>query len=163
MNRHTVSMLASAGVFLLVVGVAAEQTSPGAKPATPQASQASPAGQAATAKPRLVPPVRGEAPLGYTKPIVKAGKIDGKDFIITTIRVKNLATGSIAGLKVDEFWYDKAGDPVTGDTFRHPKPLQPGEVITVTLETPRNPKMDRNQYNFSHANGTIKAQLLPKL
>jgi hypothetical protein len=107
--------------------------------------------------------VRGEAPLGYTKPIVKAGKIDGKDFIITTIRVKNLAAGSIAGLKVDEFWYDKAGDPVTGDTFRHPKPLQPGEVITVTLETPRNPKMDRNQYNFSHANGAIKAQLLPKL
>jgi hypothetical protein len=52
---------------------------------------------------------------------------------------------------------------VTGDTFRHPKPLQPGEVITVTLETPRNPKMDRNQYNFSHANGAIKAQLLPKL
>jgi hypothetical protein len=154
MKRHVHSILALAGAFLLVVGAAAEQ---GATPATP------PAGQAATAKPRLVPPVRGEAPLGYTKPVVKAGKIEGKDFIITTIRVKNLATGSIAGLKVDEFWYDKAGDPVTGDTFRHPKPLQPGEVITVTLETPRNPKMDRNQYNFSHANGTIKAQLLPKL
>jgi hypothetical protein len=153
MNRHMRTMLATAGAFLLVVGAAAVQ-----------ADQATPAaGQAPTAKPRLVPPVRGEAPLGYTKPIVKAGKIDGKDFIITTIRVKNLATGSIAGLKVDEFWYDKAGDPVTGDTFRHPKPLQPGEVITVTLETPRNPKMDRNQYNFSHANGAIKAQLLPKL
>ena len=25
-----------------------------------------------------------------------------------------MATGAIAGLKVDEFWYDKAGDPVTG-------------------------------------------------
>ncbi len=153
MNRHMQTMLATAGAFLLVVGAAAVQ-----------ADQATPAaGQAPTAKPRLVPPVRGEAPLGYTKPIVKAGKIDGKDFIITTIRVKNLSTGSIAGLKVDEFWYDKAGDPVTGDTFRHPKPLQPGEIITVTLETPRNPKMDRNQYNFTHANGSIKAQLLPKL
>ena len=157
MNRHIRSMLALAGAFLLVVGAAAGQT--GAKPAP----AAPAAGQAPTAKPRLVPPVRGEAPLGYTKPVVKAGKVDGKDFIITTIRVKNLSQGSIAGLKVDEFWYDKAGDPVTGDTFRHPKPLQPGEVITVTLETPRNPKMDRNQYNFSHANGTIKAQLLPKL
>jgi hypothetical protein len=153
MNRHMQTMLATAGAFLLVVGAAAVQ-----------ADQATPAaGQAPTAKPRLVAPVRGEAPLGYTKPIVKAGKIDGKDFIITTIRVKNLSTGSIAGLKVDEFWYDKAGDPVTGDTFRHPKPLQPGEIITVTLETPRNPKMDRNQYNFTHANGSIKAQLLPKL
>src|SRR5262245_58599791 len=152
MNRHKHTLLALAGAFLLVTGAAAGQ-----------AAQTPPAGQAPTAKPRLVPPVRGEAPLGYTKPVVKAGKIDGKDFIITTIRVKNLANGSIAGLKVDEFWYDKAGDPVTGDTFRHPKPLQPGEIITVTLETPRNPKMDRNQYNFSHANGTIKAQLLPKL
>jgi hypothetical protein len=153
MNRHMHTMLAAASAFLLVAGAAAVQADQG----TPAA------GQAPTAKPRLVPPVRGEAPLGYTKPIVKAGKIDGKDFIITTIRVKNLATGSIAGLKVDEFWYDKAGDPVTGDTFRHPKPLQPGEIITVTLETPRNPKMDRNQYNFTHANGAIKAQLLPKL
>ena len=159
MNRHRHSMLAIAGAFLLVVGAAAGQAGQGAKPAT----AAPAAGQTPGAKPRLIPPVRGEAPLGYTKPVVKAGKIDGKDFIITTIRVKNLATGTIAGLKVDEFWYDKAGDPVTGDTFRHPKPLQPGEVITVTLETPRNPKMDRNQYNFSHANGTIKAQLLPKL
>jgi hypothetical protein len=156
MNRHLHTMLALAGAFLLVAGAAAGQAGQ-----TPAATPA--AGQAPTTKPRLVPPVRGEAPLGYTKPVVKAGKIDGKDFIITTIRVKNLANGSIAGLKVDEFWYDKAGDPVTGDTFRHPKPLQPGEVITVTLETPRNPKMDRNQYNFSHANGTIKAQLLPKL
>ena len=159
MNRHTRSMLALAGAFLLVVGAAAGQTGQGAKPAT----AAPAAGQTPGARPRLIPPVRGEAPLGYTKPVVKAGKIDGKDFIITTIRVKNLAQGTIAGLKVDEFWYDKAGDPVTGDTFRHPKPLQPGEVITVTLETPRNAKMDRNQYNFSHANGTIKAQLLPKL
>jgi hypothetical protein len=159
MNRHIRSMLALAGAFLLVAGAAAGQTGQGAKPAP----AAPAAGQAPTAKPRLVPPVRGEAPLGYTKPVVKAGKVEGKDFIITTIRVKNLSQGSIAGLKVDEFWYDKAGDPVTGDTFRHPKPLQPGEVITVTLETPRNPKMDRNQYNFSHANGTIKAQLLPKL
>jgi hypothetical protein len=158
MNRHTHSVLALAGAFLLVAGAAAVQARQNA-PATPAAQS----GQAPAARPRLVPPVRGEAPLGYTKPVVKAGKIEGRDFIITTIRVKNLATGSIAGLKVDEFWYDKAGDPVTGDTFRHPKPLQPGEVITVTLETPRNPKMDRNQYNFSHANGTIKAQLLPKL
>ena len=29
--------------------------------------------------------------------------------IVTTIKVKNLAAGPIAGLKVDEFWYDKAG------------------------------------------------------
>ena len=43
------------------------------------------------------------------------------------------------------------------------QPLQPGEVITITLETPSNPAMNRNQYKFEHANGTIKATLLPKL
>lgn len=154
MNRLMKSMLATAGAILLVAGAAAGQ---GATPAPAAA-----AGQAAP-RPRMTASVRGEAALGYTKPVVKAGKIDGKDFVITTIQVKNLATGAIAGLKVEEFWYDKGGNPVTGDVYRQPRPLQPGEIATVTLETPRNPKMDRNQYSFSHANGAIKAQLMPKL
>jgi hypothetical protein len=143
---------ALAGVILLVSGASAQ---------APNA--AAPAAQAPAAKPRLVAPVRGVAQLGYTKPVVKRGKIGGKDFVITTIQVKNMSTGAIAGLKVDEFWYDKGGNPVTGDNYRHPRPLQPGEVITITLETPSNPAMNRNQYNFSHANGEIKATLQPKL
>ena len=149
MNRQKSTWLAIAGVVVLVVGAAA-----------PPAAQS---GQAPAARPRLVAPVRGEAPMGYTKPVVKPAKIDGRDFVVTTMRVKNLSTGAIAGLRIDEFWYNKAGDPVTGANFRHPKPLQPGEVITVTLQTPRNPSMDRNQYKFEHANGTIKMTLLPKL
>ena len=146
-------LAALAGVILFVSGASAQ---------APKPAVAAPA-QAPAAKPRLVAPVRGVAQLGYTKPLVKRGKIGGKDFVITTIQVKNLATGAIAGLKVDEFWYDKAGNPVTGDNYRHPRPLQPGEVITITLETPSNPAMNRNQYNFSHANGEIKATLQPKL
>ena len=150
--RHL--LLAFAGAALLVSGVAADQAAkPAAKPAAPAAAQ-TPAAPA-----RLAPPVRGQAELGYTKPVTKR---NGNE-IVTTIKVKNLATGSIAGLKVDEFWYDKGGDPVTGDTFRYRKPLQPGEVIEVTLRTPVNPKMDRNQYKFEHLNGTIKTILLPKL
>ncbi len=31
--------------------------------------------------------------------------------IVTTIKIKNLSNGAIAGLKVDEFWYDKDGQP----------------------------------------------------
>jgi hypothetical protein len=151
MNRHIRATLALASAVLLVAGAAAAQ------------GTAAPAGQPPAARPRLIPPVRGVAELQYTKPVVKAGKIEGKDFIITTIQVKNISKGSIAGLKVDEFWYDRGGDPVTGDTFRHPRPLQPGETITVTLETPRNPKMNSNRYNFSHANGEIKPTLVPKL
>ena len=92
-----------------------------------------------------------------------AVKRDGK-FVVTTIKVKNLATGAIAGLKVDEFWYDKKGDPVTGAApFRYRKPLQPGEVIEITLRTPVHPQMDRSNLRFEHANGTIKTTILPKL
>jgi len=159
MNRQEFTPLALAGVVVLVAGAAAAQAPKPATPATPAAQS----GQAPAARPRLVAPIRGEAPLGYTKPIVKPAKIGDRDFVVTTMRIKNLSTGSVAGLKVDEFWYNRAGDPVTGANYRHPRPLQPGEVITVTLQTPRNPAMDRNQYKFEHANGTIKMTLLPKL
>ncbi len=159
MNRQKLMLLVVAGVVAgIVVAVAGASAGQAPKPAMPAAQGGQPA-----AKPRLVAPVRGVAQLGYTKPIVKNGKIGGKDFVVTTIQVKNMATGSIAGLKVDEFWYDRAGNPVTGDNYRHPKPLQPGEVITITLETPRDPRMNRNQYNFTHANGEIKATLQAKL
>ncbi len=109
---------------------------------------------------KFVPPLRGQADLEYTKPQTKVEA----GFVKTTILVRNPSTtGSIAGLKVDEYWYDKAGDPVTGDTFRYRKPLLPGETIIVSLNTPKNPKMNSNSYNFSHANGTIKTKLVPKL
>jgi hypothetical protein len=109
---------------------------------------------------KLISPIRGQAELGYLKPVTKR---EG-NMIVTTIKVKNLSNGPIAGLKVDEFWYDKSGEPVTGaQPFRYRKALMPGEVIDVVLKVPTNPKMDRNQYKFEHANGTIKTKLLPKL
>jgi hypothetical protein len=152
MNRQTFTLL----VLGVVVMAAAADGAQAPKPATPPAA---PAGQAPAAKPRLVPPIRGIAQLGYTKPVIKGQK----DTIVTTFRVKNMDMGAIAGLKVEELWYNKAGDLVSGSNYRHPRPLQPGEVITVTLETRRDPTMDRNQYSFTHANGTIKASLQPKL
>jgi hypothetical protein len=147
MQKHL--MLACAGAVLLIAGVAvAEQ----AQPAPP--AQAPPAAPA-----KFVPPIRGVAELGILQPVTKRV---GKE-VVTVIKIKNLSTaGSIAGLKVDEYWYDKAGDPVTGDTFRYRKPLLPGEVIEVTLRTPVNPRMDRNQYNFTHANGNIKTKRFTK-
>ena len=146
MNRHMQSLLALLGVIVLATGAAAAQA---------------PAG--GTAKPRLVAPVRGVAPITYTKPIVKRGKQDGREFITTTFQVKSVAAAPIARFTVEEFWYDKGGNPVSGDRFVYPKPLQPGEVITITLNTPVNPKMDRNSYKFSHANGDIKPTVSAKL
>jgi hypothetical protein len=116
---------------------------------------------AATAQDKkLIPPVRGEAQLDITKP---ATKVQGNE-VVTTFVVRNPATtGAIAGLKVEENWYDKGGNPVTGDTYRHPRPLKAGEIISITLRTPRNPTMNSNQYQFTHANGTIKTNIVPKL
>ena len=116
-------------------------------------------GGVAAAQTKLVAPVRGNAKVEMTKP---ATKVSAKE-IVTTFLLKNIEAAPIAGLKVEENWYDKAGNPVMGDTFRNPKPLQPGEVITVTFKTPRVPAMQRNQYLFSHANGIVKQQVVPKI
>jgi hypothetical protein len=111
----------------------------------------------AAAQGKFVPPIRGEAEIGVLAPVTR---VDQKtNMVITTIKVKNLSgTGSIAGLKVEEYWWDKASNPVTGSKTRLPKPLLPGEIATLTLETPKDPKMHRNQYVFTHANGKIKTK-----
>ena len=179
--RHT--SLALAGAVLLVA-CAGEQTIP-AEAATPAAdatpavaatpvdaetpavaatpalaSSQRPDDEGETARPKLIAPVRGEVELGHTRPVSKR---DG-NMVVTTIRVKNLAKGAIAGLKVDEYWYDKAGNPVAGaPSFRYRKPLMPGEVIDVILKTPVNPAMNQPQWKFEHANGKIKPVLMPKL
>jgi hypothetical protein len=147
------SALAALAVALMVTGATVAGQAP--KPATPAAAPAAPA--------KLAPPIRGEALVAVTKPVTKAGKVDGKDFIITTMKIKNLSAGAIAGFKADENWYDKQRNPVGGDTFRSRKPIQPNEIIELTFQTPRNPAMNSNQYQFSHANGQIKTQLVPKL
>jgi hypothetical protein len=117
-------------------------------------------GEASAQERKLIPPIRGEAVLEMTKPNTK---VMGNE-VVTTIIARNPATtGAIAGLKVEENWYDKKRNPVTGDTYRHPRPLKAGEVITITLRTPKSPLMDTNQYQFTHANGTIKPNIVPKI
>jgi hypothetical protein len=153
MKAHTPTLLAFASVLFLAAGPVAAQSKPGAAPVTPRPAQERPNDEASKPAQKLVSPVRGEAQIQLLEPVVKA---EG-NMIVTTIKVKNVSTGPIAGLKVDEFWYDKAGQPVTGSpTFRHRKPLMPGEVIDVVLRVPRVPGMDRNQFKFEHANGVVK-------
>jgi hypothetical protein len=154
MNRQKLVVLTVVGALAVATGSAAAQAP---KPA------AAPAQGAPSERARLVAPVRGVAQIGYTKPVVKRGKVGDKDFVITTMQIKNMAAGPIAGLKVDDFWYDKGGNPLPSDSYRHPRPLQPNEVITVTLETPADPRMNRNQWQFSHANGEIKPVLVAKM
>ena len=156
MNGMRQTLLAIGGAVLLVMSAAA-QAPVTSRPAAPR-----PNDEAAAPKPlaKLVAPFRGEAELHYTQPAIK----QVGNMIITTMRVKNATNAPLAGLKVDEFWYDKGGNPVTGSkTFRHPKPLQPGEVIEVKLEVPRHAAMSTNSYKFEHANGKIKPVKKPKL
>jgi hypothetical protein len=148
-----ISLLAIAAVVLATSALAG-QAKPAAKPATPAPQAAAPAAPA-----RYVPPIRGDAEVGMTKPVTKRTK----DEIVTTFSVKNLsATGSIAGLKISEFWYDKGGNPVSGDEFRYRKPLMPGEVIPIELRSPINPKMANSQYKFEQANGAVKPKVVAK-
>lgn len=149
MKGYRNMLLAAAGVALLATGVAADQATPA------QGNDSN-----AAARPRLVSPVRGVATIDYTPP---QAKNDGK-FVVTTFKVKNTATAPIAGFRVDEFWYDKQGNTVSGaPTFRHRAPLQPGEVIDVTLKVPVNPQMSSNSYKFAHANGDIKPNRVAKM
>ena len=43
--------------------------------------------------------------------------------VVTTMRVKNVSSGPIAGFRIEENWFDRAGNAVPGDVYRHPRPL----------------------------------------
>ena len=158
MSIKVTTLLALGASVLLATSALAQQANsaqakPAAKPATP-AAQAPPA-----APGKFVPPIRGEAVLNMTKPAVK--RLPNE--IVTTFKVKNPSTtGSIAGLKVTEFWYDAGGNPVSGDEFRYRKPLMPGEVIDVELRSPIKPNMKNSQYKFEQQNGGVKPTVVAK-
>ena len=108
---------------------------------------------------KLVAPVRGEAKIELTTPDTK---VVGNS-VVTTFRVRNTSTGAIAGFRVTENWFDRSRNAVPGDVYRHPRPITPGEVITVTLTTPRRTGMGDNRYDFAHANGAVKTTVVKTL
>ena len=113
-------------------------------------AQQAPAAPASTTK--WVDTLKGEADIQYImdKPTVRK---DGT--IVTRFQVRNMSNKAIARLTIEEFWYDKSGNPVSGDKKFIRKPLMPGEIGEIVLETPKQPNMDRNAFKFSHGNGTV--------
>jgi hypothetical protein len=108
---------------------------------------------------KFVTPLKGEALVEILAP---QAKYEG-NLLVTKFKMKNVSAGPIAGLKVDEYWYNKKGDTVSGaQTFRVPKPLMPGEIIEVVLRSPKHPEMARNIYMFAHANGKVKPTKVAK-
>jgi hypothetical protein len=104
-------------------------------------------------------PLKGLAEIGITQPVTKV--VD--KVVVTTMKVKNLSKGPIAGLKIEEYWYDKGGNPSPGGSRVLNQSLAPGAVVAIELKTPRTANMDRNSYQFSHANGKVNAKVLAKI
>jgi hypothetical protein len=103
---------------------------------------------------KIVPPMKGEATIEFTQPATKA--LPGQNKVQTTLKVRNASAGPIARLMVAETWYDGAGAIVGGGRGVINGLLQPGEVQTIVIETPYSSKMKSNNWNFTHANGTVK-------
>jgi hypothetical protein len=109
---------------------------------------------------KFTPPFKGQAEVDFTKPKTQQSK-DHK-MVITTVEVKNNANAPLLRLTIDETWYDKGGGLVTGGKGVLIR-LEPGEIGTIRIETPYDAKMSANNYNFSHANGTVKPHRVDKL
>jgi hypothetical protein len=145
----------SYALALLVSGVALSGAALQAqKPAAP-----APAAAPAEAPKKWVEPVKGTAVIQLLKPTIK---VVGKE-VVTTIKLKNGSAAPVAGLRIDEYWYDKGGSMLGGDTYRHKRLLQPGEVLAIELKTPKDPKMNANSYQFTHANGKCQVDTVKKL
>ena len=123
------------------------------------AEQAAPPMKSILAGKKFIPPVKGTAEIELTQPVTKREK----DNVVTTIKVKNMSAAPIARLTVAETWYDAKGGVVTGGRASINGLLQPGEVGTLKIETPFNAGMKSNNWNFSHANGEVKAKKVAKI
>ena len=108
---------------------------------------------------RLVATMRGPGQIGYLPPVTSRQANE----VVTTFRIKNISSGALAGFKVDEFWYDNNGDTVTGDSHRMRRPFLVDEVIEITLRVPRNSRMVNSNYEFSHQNGVVEANLFEEM
>ena len=108
---------------------------------------------------KFTPPVRGSAEVDFLR---SATRREG-NLLVTKIQVKNMSPAPIPRLTIDEVWYDKNNEIIPGGKGVVAGLLQPGEIQTIVIETPFNAKMKANNYNFSHANGTIKPHKVPKM
>jgi hypothetical protein len=108
---------------------------------------------------KVDPPIKGQAEIEFTTPATKRNG----DVVTTNIKVKNVSNAPIARLSISETWFDKGQTQVASSQGALDKPLNPGAIDTVTIQTPWNAKMNGNSWQFSHANGTVKPKRVAKL
>jgi len=100
---------------------------------------------------KFTPPIKGDAQVDF---VATPTRRDGTT-LITKIQVKNMSAAPIARLKIAETWYDKEGNAIPGGDAVINGLLQPGEVQTLEIRTPVNPKMTASKMQFTHANGPV--------
>ena len=145
MIRARVAFGATLVATLLAAGTALAQTAPEMK-------------QILAGK-KFTPPIKGEALIDFMAPVTKR---DGAN-VVTKITVRNASLAPVPRLTIAETWYDKGGAIVVGSKGTVPGLMQPGEIQTITITTPWSAKMLSNNYNFSHANGTVKPNKVAKI
>lgn len=145
----------TSAVFLGFLAVAPGAIAQAAK-ATPAGPQAGP--PPAVAKARMSTPVKGTA---FVEVIQGQGKQIAGD-MVTVSKVKNVSNAPIAGLRVDEYWYNQKLVQVTGDTQRIRAPIAPGEIVEVTTRSPMKPGLYKSTLMFHHANGKVTAKGVKK-
>jgi len=149
MNRARVVVGATLVSTLLTAGIALAQATPAQAPPMPSV----------LAGKKFTPPIKGEALIEFTAPVTKREK----DVVVTRITVRNASLAPVPRLTIAETWYNGTGAVVTGGKGSVNGLLQPGEIQVITISTPWNKDMKSNNFNFSHANGTVKPQKVAKL
>ena len=109
-------------------------------------------------------PLRGAAEVEFAKPPVKREK----DMVIDEFTVKNISTAPIARLTIEAIYYDKGGAVIAGGKNFVNGLLKPGEVQTVTVETPYNARHEREQLQVharqrrrQHRRGSTRSWIRP--
>ena len=148
MNRHP---FAPAAAFLFALAATTTVFA--------QAQKAAPQPPAPAAPAKWMKPYKGTATIeviqGPSKPV-------GTE-IVTVLKIKNTSPGALFLLKGDETWWDKSRKPVSGDSPRPIRqPVGPGEVVELTFRAPKLPGLVQSSYQFTHANGDIKAKSVKK-
>jgi hypothetical protein len=102
---------------------------------------------------KFVTPFKGEALLE----MMPSKASNEGNLVVTKFKVKNVSPGPLVGFKVEEFWYNAKGQTVSGSqAFRMQKPFMPGDVVEVTLKSPKTADMERKLTTFSHQHGKVK-------
>jgi len=125
-----------------------------AKPAVAPAPPPSPE----LVKARMKPPLKGTAAIEIIPGPPKI--VNGE--VASVIKVKNVDSSPIVGLKVDEYFY-AAQKEVSACTARVRNPIAAGEIVDVAISCP-NPKEKVTGSNlmFTHNNGKVSPKQVKK-